>query len=175
VGVGFEIEFKFPDWATKLKAAEDEIALTLAASIQTNRGLIFDHEGAYNGHKKWAPLKFRDGQILSNRGKLRKSMAPTPSRGQPGPGGIVEKNWPVISVSTTLLYARMMNNGTVGLPGGVLRPVKAKALRIPTGKTGFIFRKSVRIPGRPFDEVNDADVQEFEEVLRNKIEQILNG
>lgn len=131
---GVEIDFQFPDWAAKIKAREDRINRFIAAQIQTNRGMLFDSEGAHNGHPKWAALAFRAGQTLSRRGTLRKSIAPTNPRGNAGPDGIVEFAGQEIRVGTKLFYARMMNNGTVGLPGGVLRPKKAKALKIPLPK-----------------------------------------
>jgi hypothetical protein len=100
-----------------------------------------------------------------------------------------------------------MNDGTTKMPGGVLRPVRAKALKIPlpAGKqakdgikgaknlqkigakklvweradgkkeTGnFIFRKSVRIPARPFDDWNARDQEEIDAALLSKVAAILN-
>jgi phage gpG-like protein len=128
---GVDIEFKFPDWAGKLKRHADALNRLQAAVIQTNRGMIFDSEGSYNGRPAWAPLKFRSGQVLSRRGTLRKSIAPRNSRGVAGQDGIVRFEADAIVVGTRLAYARMMNNGSVGLPGGVLRAKNAKALRIP--------------------------------------------
>lgn len=126
-----QIDFKFPDWAAKIKKNEERINLFIAAQVQTNRGLLFDAEGSYNGHPAWAPLKFRQGQVLSQRGTLRKSIAPYNSKGRPGPDGIVQFQGDTITIGTTLLYARMMNEGTEKMPGGVLKPKNAKALRIP--------------------------------------------
>lgn len=116
--------FKFPDWERKIRRALPEIKLFIAATMQTNRGLLFDAEGAHNGHEKWAELRFRRGQILSKRGKLRKSMAPIHSGGKAGPDGIVRITGDVITIGTKLGYARMMNDGTAKLPGGVLRGKK---------------------------------------------------
>lgn len=126
-----EIDFKFPDWKAKLKAREQELNLFLAANIQMNRGMLFDTEGSHNGHARWAPLVLRAGQILSNRGILRKSISPKNPKGTPGADGIVRFAGDTIIVGTTLLYARMMNDGTAKMPGGVLRPKNAKALKIP--------------------------------------------
>lgn len=128
---GVDIDFKWPDLEGRLKNAEGEINLFLAAAVQTNRGLLFDSEGSYNGRPGWAPLSLRNGQILSDRGVLRKSIAPYNANGQPGPDGIVVIQPDAITVGTKLLYAKMMNYGTTGLPGGVLRPKSAKALKIP--------------------------------------------
>ncbi len=126
-----DIQFKFPDWAAALKAKEAELNLFIAANVQFNRGMLFDNEGAWNGRSRWEELKFRNGQILSKRGTLRKSIAPFNPKGLPGPDGIVKFAGDVITVGTKLMYARMMNDGTTKMPGGVLRPVKAKALKIP--------------------------------------------
>lgn len=195
-----EIEFKFPKWAEKLMEREAELNLFIAAQVQFNRGMLFDQEGAYNGHPRWADLKFRNGMILSKRGTLRKSIAPFNPNGTAGPDGIVRFAGDTIIVGTKLLYARLMNDGTTKMPGGVLRPVKAKALKIPlpegksatdlakslgskarskghvepqTGKA-FIFRKSVKIPARPFDEWNETDQGEIDHALVNKVCEILN-
>lgn len=127
-----DIKFRFPDWAKRVKSRKQEILLALAASIQTNRGMLFDAEGAHNGHNRWPALKLRDGMILSSRGVLRRSIAPMNPSGRPGVKGVVTIAGEEVSIGTTIAYARMMNNGTVGLPGGVLRPKKAGGvLRIP--------------------------------------------
>lgn len=200
-----EIEFKFPDWKGRIKKHERQLNLFTAAMIQTNRGMLFDSEGDYNGHGGWEPLAFRNGQVLSRFGTLRKSIAPFSADGKPGAGGYVRFQGETIKVGTTLLYARMMNDGTTKLPGGVLRPVRAKALMIPipkgqwrseaadevfeeSGKTikrkradgrkyneDVIFRKSVRIPARPFDEWNSQDQAEFDAALLNELARVLNG
>lgn len=224
------IQFKFPDWEKKVTRALPEIKLFIAATMQTNRGLLFDAEGAVNGHEHWAPLKFRSGQILSLRGKLRKSMAPTKSDGKPGPDGIVRFSGDVITIGTKLGYARMMNDGTAKLPGGVLKAKNGKALRIPVpqgakagpaakeiqkeavevriakavaqlskmkpssrsrltlmhriarlntqaakgeGPVKFIFRKSVKIPARPFDTWTKEDQDELETALHAKLVEVL--
>lgn len=192
--VALEMIFKFPNWLEKIQQSEDEINLFIAAMMQTNRGTLFDKEGANNGHQKWAPLKFRRGQILSDKGILRKSMAPIAANGRPGNDGIVRFQGDTITIGTKLLYARLMNDGTAKMPGGVLRPVNAKALKIPIpgGKEAtagakklrktaygdasnkFIFRKSVKIEGRPFDTWTQEDEEEISEAVMNKIIDVLN-
>lgn len=198
-----EIDFKFPDWQGKLAAAEAELNLFSAATIQTNRGLLFDSEGSHNGRKGWAPLRMRNGQILSDRGTLRKSMAPSNPNGTPGPSGVVRFESKYIVIGTTLLYARLMNDGTTKMPGGKLVPVHAKALKIPLpqGRNAtdytkslrkkskklsyevadgvqrqgnFIFRKWVKIPARPFNDWNDIDQEELDDALTVKIAEVLN-
>ncbi len=125
-----EIEFTFPDWEGRLERKRGELMRFQAAIIQENRGQLFDSEGSFNGHEGWAPLGMRSGQILSDRGRLRKSLMGQ-GNGRAGPGGAVDFAGDVISIGTTLGYAKMMNYGTTKLPGGVLRPKRAKALKIP--------------------------------------------
>lgn len=243
------LTWTFPKLGEKLRRAREEINVFIAAQMQFNRGMLFDKEGGYNGHKKWKPLILRAGMPLSARGTLRKSIAPMSANGRPGPSGIVRFTAESITIGTTLLYARMMNDGTAKMPGGVLRPVRAKALKIPVpqgvkagpgakaiqreamfsainarfqakmdrmtarlqkaktpesqfhirrgidklraergraeseaaeraskgrGPVNFIFRKSVRIPARPFDTWTAEDQQELEIALRNKIVEVLN-
>ncbi len=141
-----DIDFKFPEWARAVTAAEAEINLFIAATVQTNRGLLFDSEGSALGHKPWKKLLLREGQILSQRGALRRSIAPYNPNGTPGPDGIVRFAGDVITVGTRLAYAKMMNYGTVGLPGGVLRPRNAKALKIPlpAGKSASKVARDIR-------------------------------
>lgn len=126
-----KIELKFPDIAALIRKNQDEINRFIAAQMQFNRGMLFDTEGSYNGREKWPGLVFRSGQILSQRGTLRKSIAPKAANGKAGPDGYVRQSADTITIGTTLHYASMMNYGTKNLPGGVLRPVKAKALKIP--------------------------------------------
>jgi len=197
-----EIDFKFPDLYGVFKAAEEEINLFIAAQIQTNRGMLFDQEGQFNGHDKWAPLRLRVGQALSDRGVLRKSIAPANPTGTPGPEGYVRFSSDVIIVGSQLIYASMMNDGTTKMPGGVLRPKNAKALKIPlpagknatdyakalrkTAKTvsyeaadgvmkkqKVIFRKFVRIPARNFTDWNEQDASELNEALSVKLVEIM--
>ncbi len=194
MAVGFEMKFEMPGWLEKIERARGEINLFIAATMQTNRGQLFDSEGANNGGQRWAPLVFRKGQILSDRGNLRKSLAPTPATGKAGPGGMVSIADDTITIGTNLYYASMMNDGTTKMPGGVLRPVNAQALKIPlpggvnatdtakslrknasgSGKEKFIFRKSVRIPARPFDRWTQEDEQEMSDALTNKILEVMS-
>lgn len=198
--MSIDLNLEFPDLEDRLKRNLKKVYLFIASQMQANRGFLFDAEGAYNGHAPWAPLKFRRGMILSDRGTLRKSIAPRPARGVPGTDGIVRFSGERVTIGTSLAYAAMMNWGTTKLPGGVLRATKAKALKIPIpggkgatdaakslrkgattiknaqGKSEkFIFRKSVRIPARRFDEWSNADQTELEEALTGYIAKILRG
>lgn len=190
------LNLEFPDLYNKLRKHEDEIYRFVAAQMQFNRGMLFEHEGNYNGHPGWAPLAFRSGQILSKRGTLRKSIAPLSADGKAPSNGSVVISGDTITIGTSLFYAAMMNWGTTNLPGGVLRAKNAKALMIPIpggkggtpagaglkktkvqgpgkGKQNVIFRKSVKIPARHFDEWTKADQDELEDALVNKISEIL--
>jgi phage gpG-like protein len=125
------IKIILPDLYKRLQAKIGEMNLFMAALIQTNRGMLFDSEGARNGHKRWKPLRLRDGMPLSNRGNLRKSISPFNASGQPGPEGIVRIQRNEITVGTKLAYAYLMNWGTTRMNGGVMVPTHAKALMIP--------------------------------------------
>jgi phage gpG-like protein len=165
-----KVDFKFPPWAADLEKHYQQVMLGVAATIQTNRGMLFDQEGAYNGHKRWEPLKFRAGQILSDTGTLRRSISPQIPNGRAGPGGIVKISGDVVTVGTTIKYAAIHNYG------GVIRPKKAKALSWTVGKHR-VFAKKVEIPARPFLDGawNNQDQQEVYDTLKNKVARILNG
>lgn len=127
-----DVVMKFPKLSQRLLEHQEQIKAEIVVAIQTNRGMLFDAEGSYNGHEPWDPLVLRTGQILARRGVLKKSIAPSSSSGKPGPGGYVSMDGKgVITVGTEVAYAAMMNFGTTKMPGGVLRPVRAKALAIP--------------------------------------------
>ena len=128
-----KIELTFPKLEKKFKELEREVMLVLAAAMQTNRAMMFDKDGADNGKDKWEPLKWRSGRPLQATGTLRKSMAPQNDGIKPGhsTGGVVKVSGTSVSIGTSLLYAGLMNDGTTKLPGGVLKPVRAKALKIP--------------------------------------------
>jgi phage gpG-like protein len=191
-----KVDFLMPDLKAKLIQRQSELLRTVAAVAQTNRAMLFDSEGRHNGRSGWAPLKFRVGMILSNRGTLRKSIGPSNDGVNParGPDGILDMAGDRVTIGTRLFYASMMNDGTTKFPGGVLRPRNAKALKIPlpSGKSAtqgakglrkgasgkgnekFIFRKSVRIPARPFNDWNEMDQREMTEALAMHVVRILN-
>lgn len=119
------IQTKFPPWLLAIRQRESDIYLLIAATLQTNRGMMFDTDNA--GRTPWAPLKLRDGQPLSKTGALRQSFAPRNDGVRPGygEGTIVRIGDGVVTVGTTLAYAPIHNTG------GVIRPVKSKFLWIP--------------------------------------------
>lgn len=166
-----EINFKFPDWFEKIKANEERINLFLAANMQTNRAELFDAEGAFNGHRQWKKPIFRpDGQTLSLRGTLRKSIGPENDGKRPkqNPNGIVRIQGDVVTIGTSLIYAKILNSG------GVVRPKNAKALAFPGPGGKIMFRKKVTIPARDFQSISPQDQAEFEVALTNFVAEVLN-
>lgn len=171
-----DLKLTFPNLGERFKKHQRDIMLVLAASMQTNRAMMFDKDGADNGKPKWEPLKLRKGRPLQKTGTLRKSFAPTNDGIRPGHGidSIVKTQGRTATIGTKLLYAGMMNDGTAKMPGGVLRPVRAKALKIPLEGGKFMFRKSVKIPARPMNTVTQQDEQEWSETLANYMSEILS-
>jgi phage gpG-like protein len=173
--LAIKLEFKVPRWDQIFKKSQRDIMLLLAASMQTNRAHMFDAEGADNGKPKWAPLKFRQGMILSDRGTLRQSMGPQNNGKAPTmrADNIVRFEANKASIGTKLAYARMMNDGTASMPDGVLRPVRAQALRFMGPGGEYMFRRSVRIPARNMDEITQQDAEEWSETIANYLSEIL--
>jgi len=173
------IDLKITDYLAIFEDHKEDIMNLLAATMQTNRAMMFDKDGADNGKEEWAPLKWRSGRPLQHRGTLRKSFAPFNDGIKPGHGQdtIIHIAYPMAVIGTKLAYAQLMNDGTTKMPGGVLRPVKAKALKIPApnGEEGFIFRKSVKIPARPMDTITEEDNEEIAKTVENYITEILNN
>lgn len=176
-GFLLKLEFSLPDFALKFKQMQSDIMLVLAATMQTNRSMMFDKDGADNGKPSWAPLVLRAGRPLQDTGTLRKSLAPINDGIRPNHGkdGIVKIQGYKATIGTELLYAGVMNDGTTKMPGGVLKPVHALALKIPLPAGGFMFRKSVRIPARAMDIITDQDKKEWGDTLANYISERLNG
>lgn len=120
------IRAKFPPWLLAVRQKEDDIYLLIAATLQTNRGQMFDDMNA--GRKTpWEPLKLRKGQPLSYSGALRQSFAPKNDGVRPSQGGdtIVKFAGDVVTIGTSLAYAPIHNTG------GVIRPVTNRFLWIP--------------------------------------------
>ena len=172
-----DIKFNFPRMTQKFKQYTGRIGNLIAATLQTQRGMIFDSEGRYNGRRGWAPLSVRNGQILSDKGTLRKSIGPTNDGKTPkhNEGSIVRFSGNTITIGTNLMYARLMNDGTSKLPGGVLRPKNKSVLRFPDTKGGWIFSKYVRIPPRAYDDFTSKDRTELSKTVANFVAEVLNG
>lgn len=171
-----KLEIKVPNLAQLFKDNQRNIMMALAAAMQTNRAMMFDKDGADNGKPKWAPLVLRSGRPLQKTGTLRKSFAPQNDGIRPGAGqdSVLIFSGKRVKIGTKLFYAGMMNDGTTKMPGGVLRPVHAKALKIPLGNGKFMFRKSVKIPARNMNTVTEQDRQEWAETMSNVIADLLN-
>jgi phage gpG-like protein len=124
VSVGITI--KFPPWLLAIQQRESDIYLLIAATLQTNRGMMFDQENA-GRPTPWAPLKLRQGQPLSKTGALRQSFAPRNDGVRPGKGAgtILKYGRDNVTIGTDLAYAPIHNLG------GVIRPVKGQFLWIP--------------------------------------------
>ena len=172
-----EIKWDFPNLLKRLLRHEQDITMGMLAALQTNRGMMFNAEGAYNDHPKWKPLKFRDGMILSDTGALRKSIAPRAPTGKAGPDGFAYASGTLAkkgyAIGSKLKYAAMMNWGTTGLPDGVLKPKRKKMLRFEIGPGEFAFAKQVKIPARRFDRINAEDKRELTLTLRNLVMEAL--
>jgi phage gpG-like protein len=165
-----KVKFNFPKLDIRLKKAHHRIEQFLAASMQTNRALLFDHEGAYSGHKKWAPLKLRSGKILSKRGNLRRSIGPPNDGVRPvqSDNGIIEYRNGIVKIGSNLAYASVQNDGAV------IKAKSAKALKIPIeGSKDFLFRKKVTIPARNFDSITPEDKEEFTQSLKAILVEVL--
>lgn len=167
------IELRMPDWDAAREQLQAAIPGLIAATVQTQRGLIFDAEGAYNGRQKWAGLKCRDGQILKKRGTLSQSIGPKNDGEKPAhtTGSIVRMTGGLegtVTVGTSIAYAAVHNYGAI------IRPVRAKALRFRCfGK--WTFRKKVVIPPRPFADWTAEDTAELVATVENKIADIMRN
>lgn len=174
MAVTCEAKFEFPNLIKTFDESWDRISRTIAATVQTQVGLRFDAEGAYNGHEKWAPLKMRVGQILSFSGTLRKSISPPGAPGHAGPQGFVRARGTaremLVEVGTAVAYAAVHNSGTV------IRPKNKKCLRWIHPETGKpVFSMSSTIPKRNFTDLSVMDEDEISETLANLVAAILEG
>lgn len=139
------IKINMPDFTITAKKLQ-KIPKLVAATMQTQRGLIFDAEGAYNGRKRWAPLKTRIGQILTNTGTLRKSIGPNNNGIEPktASGTILKFTGDLVTIGTNVAYASIHNEGL---------PKK-------------------NIPKRAFANLTSLDVAEITETVQNYINAI---
>lgn len=170
-----KIEFKMPDYLETYKRHFQEIQKGMAADIQTNIGLRFDNEGAYNGHPKWKDLasgknlkRAKNGlqvrQILRKTGTLKNSIAPDNATGVAGKDGYVvfggDFKSAVVRVGTNVKYARIHNEGgTIQIPAtdnGFGKGIKIKA-------------HSVNIPRRNFTDWNAQDSANMKQMINNLV------
>jgi phage gpG-like protein len=167
------VQFKMPNWAEKFRSELGNIHGKALATIQTNRGMLFKQEGAYNGHAKWKPLKNRKGQILADTGTLKNSIAPKggdKKRPSAGPNGILKFIGDVMTIGTNVKYANIHNFG------GVIKPKTKDLLRWKDDK-GWHAAKQVKIPARPFLEGawNQEDQKELNDTMANYLSRLLGG
>jgi len=166
----WEIELDFPLFKNVAVQIQSELPGLIAATLQTQRAMIFDSEGNYNGRPGWEPLKCRDGQPLKDRGTLSQSIGPANDGITPGraTGSIVRLAMGMVTIGTNIAYAEVQDQGAI------IVPVKAKALRFKChGK--FIFRKKVTIPPRPFGNFTSEDISELNETVTNYLTSKING
>lgn len=168
-----QVKFEFPDLLGVFERSFDRIATAIASTVQTQMGMRFESEGAYNGHEKWAPLKMRQGQILSLTGTLRHSISPPIANGKAGPQGFINSSGlpddMLVEVGTKVIYASTHNEGAI------IVPKNKRALRYlnPTTKK-FIFSSKSVIPKRNFTDLNSNDREEIEGTLANLLTDIFN-
>jgi phage gpG-like protein len=168
-----QVKFNLPGWAEKFKASMNDLQGKALATLQTNRGMLFRNEGAYNGHEKWKPLKSRKGQILADTGTLKNSIAPkTANKDHPvaGPNGILKFSGDVMTIGSTVKYAAVHNYGAV------IKPKTKDMLRWKDAK-GWHVAKQVKIPARPFLDGawNLEDQEELNTTMANMCARIFNG
>ena len=174
------IDFKFPNLLENFKSQFKNVLIGMASDVQTNRGLLFDGEGAFNGHEKWKDLAsgknkkiLKNGlqarQILRKSGVLRLSLAPSNPDGTPGQNGYIKvegdyKNV-VMKVGTLVAYAKIHNEGGVimhpGTDNGFGRGIKIKA-------------HPITIPKRNFTDWNEIDARNMKKYLKN-VAKAING
>lgn len=124
----------------------DRISMAMAAVVQTNRGLLFDRSGAYNGHEGWKKPAFRDGKPLLDTGALRNSIGPKGANGSlvpvnPARGYIRYSGYEVrnVEVGTEIKYAKIHTTG------GKITAKNGEALKIPvSGKGSKFTEKRIR-------------------------------
>ena len=143
----------------------------IAATLQTQRAMIFDKEGAYNGREKWKPsqraLK-KGGMTLSKSGALRRSIAPRNNGIVPGKdrGTIIMIEGTKVSIGTTLAYAAIHNyGGTIKHPG----------TRNGFGRGIRIRPHNIVIPKRPFLDYTSEDKKEVVDTLMNAMAALIDG
>lgn len=170
-----EVSFNFPDYDLKSLKMLQDLPLLIAATVQTQRGMIFKNEGQYNGRPKWEPLKFRKGQILKDTGTLSKSIGPKNNGKRPvlANGSIVEIQPDMVTVGTDIAYAIVHEEGrTIYSKNGPLlhfqvpEYVKVKG-KLKQSGTRWIHAHKVTIPARPFGDFTQQDADELAATIHN--------
>ena len=160
-----------------LKACKIVVMSAVAKNFQQGRG---------PGGESWAPLKWRSGKPLYDKGLLMASVTGS------GQGGVLRIDETTLIVGTNLDYAATHQYGAVITPVGAKAlavPVTAEArhsggprrmgglhivwpkgrpswtLRDDTGNVQFALVKSVTIPARPFLGWNNEMADECAEIV----------
>lgn len=168
-----EINLNLPNFRSMASRLDAEVPGLIAATLQTQRGMIFDKSGAHNGRAEWRELRCRKGMPLKDRGTLAQSMGPRNDGMRPGKGvgSIVRMSGGLdgdVTIGTNLAYAAVQNYGAT------IVPVRAKALRFKC-RGQWIFRKKVTIPARPFADWTREDEEELVETVENFVMHVLSG
>jgi phage gpG-like protein len=178
----WEIELDFPQFKNVAVQIQSELPGLIAATLQTQRAMIFDSEGSYNGRPGWEPLKHRKGQILSDSGDLRKSMGPMNDGTAPGhaAGSIVQLAMGLVTIGTNIRYAEIHDQGAT-IPGHASKTFHSL-------KTGRFIKHSRKrgiwkqhytdaydIPARPFGNFTSEDISELNETVTNYLTSKING
>lgn len=128
-----------------------------AHAVKSTRDRFFDEQGP--GGLPWLPSirkQRQGGRTLTESGTLRDNISY-----QVGPGYV---EW-----GTNMIYAGVHQFGAT------IRPVRANALRFQIPGVGWITRKEVTIPARPFIGVDDADREAHGDILVHWLEQAAQG
>lgn len=165
------IELNLPDWSAARERILSEVPGLIAATLQTQRGMIFDQSGAYNGRPAWPDLRCRNGMPLKDRGTLAQSIAPRNDGLRPGRStGTILRTMGgldgITTVGSSLAYASVQNNGAT------IVPVRARALRFKCHGR-WVFRKKVVIPPRPFADWTHQDQNELVTTVENYVKYVL--
>ena len=148
----------------------EEIGNIILDSVEEN----FEEGGRYSspgswrgGSKKWEPLS---PSTIKQRRKEGSWPGQILVRNSAGLAASISVNAgrEYVEVGTNKPYAAIHQFGGV-IPERIIKPQRAKALKIPVEK-GYIFRKKtkipeVRIPARPFLVIQDEDIEEIREAI----------
>ena len=107
----------------------------------------------------WAPLKMRNGQILSDSGRLKNSLS-------------YQVGDDEVQVGTNVKYARTHQFGATIYPTSTPKRKKALAFPGPGGKT--IFAKKVVIPARPFLGLEQRQVNKIHQTIDQWVRDVAN-
>jgi phage gpG-like protein len=176
-----EMRFSVPDFGRMAQELRDNIPNLIAATLQTQRGMMFDLAGANNGHEAWLPLKYRKGSPLKDTGTLSQSIGPRNNgivAGR-GAGSIVRLSQQEVTIGTELPYAKIHDEGGTIKNHEIMiwRNKKSGRFQKYTNKRGNLeIHQSgeYQIPARPFSGINAEDEKEIAETVENYITEVWN-